>query len=385
MIVVVVSCHCFVVEESLRAGDSDGSLRSMTTLKSQMTNSADGKSTAVHPAVDTVAAMLYTLGRYAIDLEGMSADAVRLHADGWARHVLTGSPPPSTSPLPKGARQWGGVRDFTVQVCRGQQDYAVTHINELRQALWKMLQGLRTALEQNEAADLQVDSQLTRLMQALASDSIDTLKREVHATVTLVGQAAEERHRRQSSQIDELAERLTTLRVELAQARKEMALDSMTRLYNRASFDQHLTKTLELCHGSGQAACLLIVDIDRFKVINDTYGHPTGDAVIRLVAETLTRSFPRKNDFVARYAGDEFAVILAETPVDNGQSLAQKLMEAVRSQTITTETGTKGRVTLSAGLTGLHRNDTAATWLARADAALYRAKQAGRDQISVST
>ncbi|CAK0767853.1 Diguanylate cyclase [Gammaproteobacteria bacterium] len=352
----------------------------------QMTTSADGKSTAVHPAVDTVAAMLYALGRYAIDLEDLSADAVRVRADAWARHVLTGSDPPQTNSAPGGGgRQWGGVRDFTVHVCRGQQEYSNTRINELRQALWKMLQGLRTALEQNEAADLQVDNQLTRLMQALASNSMDTLKKEVQATVTLVGQAAEERHRRQSTQIDELAERLTTLRIELAQARKEMALDPMTRLYNRASFDQHLAKTVELCQSSGQAACLLIADIDRFKTINDTYGHPTGDTVIRMVSETLTRAFPRKNDFVARYAGDEFAVILAETSTDSAQSLGQRLMEGVRSQTITTETGTKGRVTLSVGLAALRRNDTPASWLARADAALYRAKQGGRDQLSVST
>jgi len=350
-----------------------------------MATSVDGKSTTVHPAADTVAAMLYTLGRYAIDIENMSADAVRIYAEGWARHVLTGSTPPPNNSVPTGGRQWGGVRDFTVQVCRGQQDYTTTHINELRQALWNMFQGLKSALEQNEAADHQVDIQLTRLMQALASDSINILKREVQATVTLVGQAAEGRHRRQNSQIDDLAERLATLRIELAQARKEMELDPMTRLYNRASFDQHLTKTLDLCQGSGQTACLLIADIDRFKTINDTYGHPTGDIVIRLVAEALTRTFPRKNDFVARYAGDEFAVVLSETSLDNGQPLAQRLMEVVRSQTITTETGAKGHVTLSAGITGLRRNDTTTSWLARADVALYKAKQSGRDQLSIST
>jgi len=158
----------------------------------------------------------------------------------------------------------------------------------------------------------------------------------------------------------------------------------MTRLYNRASFDQHLAKTVELCQSSGQAACLLIADIDRFKVINDTYGHPTGDVVIRLVSEVLTRAFPRKNDFVARYAGDEFAVIIAETSTDDAQTLGKRLMDSVRSQTIITDTGTKGHVTLSVGLSGLRRNDTSAAWLARADAALYRAKKGGRDRIIVS-
>jgi diguanylate cyclase (GGDEF)-like protein len=329
--------------------------------------------------------MLYTLGRYAIDVDNASSDAIRLRSEVWARHVLTGSDPPQGSVGPGAGRQWGGIRDFTTQVCRGQQEYSIVHINELRQALWKMLQGLRTALEQNDAADLQVDNQLTRLMQALASDSMDVLRKEVHATVSLVSQAAEERHRRQCVQIDDLAERLTTLRVELAEARKEITLDPMTRLYNRASFDQHLIKTLELSRDSGQCACLIIADIDRFKAINDTYGHPTGDTVIRLVSDTLTRSFPRKNDFVARYAGDEFAVILSETSIIDGQALGKRLMEAVRSQTITTDTGTKGRVTLSMGLAGLRDSDTSSSWLSRADSALYRAKKGGRDRMSVAT
>lgn len=351
-----------------------------------MNNEPESKSsTAIHPAVDTVAAMLYILGRYAIDHDDQSADAVRMRAEEWARHVLTGSPPPS-GPLPTnpGARQWGAVRDFVTKVCRGQNEYSLSRINELRQALWKMLQGLRTALEQNNAADLQIDDQLTRLMQALASNSLDALKKEVHATVALVHKAAEERHRRQGYQIDELAERLSTLRIELDEARKEIALDPMTRLYNRSAFDQHLIKTVELCQNAEATAWLAIADIDRFKAINDTYGHPTGDSVIRLVADILIRSFPRKCDFVARYAGDEFAVVITDTTPDEAQSLCKRMMDTIRSQTIITESGAKGRVTISLGLVALHRNDSSAAWLSRADAALYRAKRAGRDQLSVS-
>ncbi len=347
----------------------------------KMTASSNGKTSAVHPAVDTVAAMLHTLGRYATDLEDMSADAVRLRTEVWARHVLTGSEPPPGAAGQGGGRQWGGVRDFTAQICRGQQ----TRTNEMRQALWKMLQSLRTALDRDAADQQEVEAQLSRLTQAIASNSMEILNKEVQDTAELVRRSANERHRHQSAQIGELAERLTALRIELAEARKEMALDPMTRLYNRASFDQHLVKTLDLCQGSGQTACLLIADIDKFKTINDTYGHPTGDTVIRLVSGVLTRTFPRKNDFVARYAGDEFAVILAETSLDGGQALGQRLMDTVRAQTITTETGAKGRVTLSIGIAALRRNDSPANWLARADAALYRAKQGGRDQLEVAT
>jgi len=348
-------------------------------------NDTEGKSTAIHPAVDTVAAMLYILGRYAIDLDDLSADAVRMRAEEWARHVLTGSPPPSgPPPVTANGRQWGAVRDFVKKICVGQHEYSLSRINELRQALWKMMQGLRTALEQNNTADLQVDDQLTRLMQALASNSVDALKKEVHATIALVHKFAEERRHRQNYQIDELAERLTTLRIELDEARKEIALDPMTRLYNRSAFDQHLIKILETYQNSEGLAWLAIADIDRFKAINDTYGHPTGDSVIRLVADVLTRSFPRKNDFVARYAGDEFAIVLTDIAPDEAQSLCKRMMDTIRSQTITTETGTKGRITISLGIAGLRRNDTSASWLSRADAALYRAKRCGRDQLSVS-
>ncbi len=95
--------------------------------------------------------------------------------------------------------------------------------------------------------------------------------------------------------------------------RTQATLDSLTNLYNRAAFDQEVEKVGALGLLLGSMPCLLLVDVDHFKAINDQYGHPAGDQVLKAVAENLVRHFLRKEDFVARYGGEEFAIVVRDS------------------------------------------------------------------------
>ena len=162
-----------------------------------------------------------------------------------------------------------------------------------------------------------------------------------------------------------------------------MALDPMTLLFNRKAFDEHLQTISELVMLSGKSATLLMIDIDKFKEINDTHGHPAGDAVIRAVAEVCTNTFPRRPDFVARYGGEEFAVILQQDGIAVGEKLAKRLLSRVRDLVVSHE-GTDLSVTVSIGATELGEGEIATSWLKRADEALYEAKRAGRNRVVVA-
>lgn len=151
--------------------------------------------------------------------------------------------------------------------------------------------------------------------------------------------------------------------------------DPLTGLPNRRVLEERLEEELHRSARSRRPFAFAILDVDRFKSINDTYGHPAGDEALTRFAATL-RSQARHADFVARFAGDEFAVVLVDADATNARAILERMVQAVRELRL--ENGAP--LTASAGGTLSYPVDSAETLLERADAALYQAKQAGRDR-----
>jgi diguanylate cyclase (GGDEF)-like protein len=159
--------------------------------------------------------------------------------------------------------------------------------------------------------------------------------------------------------------------------------DGLTSIANRRHFDTKLELHWRAYHQLQKVLYVLLVDVDNFKTYNDTHGHPQGDDVLRRVAETLYIHVRKNTDTVARYGGDEFAVILTDTN-DNGANVtANKLLNAVRSLNIRHDGAQEGgRVTVSIGCAGfVPTDDDHARLLQFADEALYQAKHNGKDQV----
>ena len=198
--------------------------------------------------------------------------------------------------------------------------------------------------------------------------------------VDQISRIAEERNQRHQQAFQEMTNRLQTLRGELDAARHEMELDPLTRLYNRKAFDEQLARVCELHRLSGQPACLLMLDVDHFKTVNDSFGHPVGDLVLKQLAACCLYTFPRKSDFVARYGGEEFAIILQETSLKTAISLSERLLKGIRSLGVAHDQNILN-ITASIGLAAFDPHASASQWLRAADDALYRAKRSGRDRL----
>lgn len=158
--------------------------------------------------------------------------------------------------------------------------------------------------------------------------------------------------------------------------------DALTKISNRAAFDARFSHEVERSARTGESLSLLMIDIDRFKSINDTYGHPLGDRVLQAVAASLEQG-ARKIDFVARYGGEEFAVIAPSTPAAGAEILAERLREDIEKLKVPWE-GKTIRVTVSVGVALLADGvgpESAAKLIAAADAELYHAKRAGRNRV----
>ncbi|HKU06289.1 MAG TPA: GGDEF domain-containing protein, partial [Bradyrhizobium sp.] len=138
--------------------------------------------------------------------------------------------------------------------------------------------------------------------------------------------------------------------------------------------------------GNGGYLSVLFIDIDKFKVFNDTYGHAAGDECIRAIAQTISSTLKRPGDLVGRYGGEEFAVVLPETAAENAAGVAETIRQAVSDLNLKHEGGPAGIVTISVGVAGakLDGRSDGSKLLMAADEQLYQAKEGGRNRVCVA-
>lgn len=178
------------------------------------------------------------------------------------------------------------------------------------------------------------------------------------------------------------AEEIDQLRAELDRVRREAVRDPLTGLANRRAFDERLAESLDGTLRTLKTICLVMIDIDHFKEINDRHGHQIGDKILQFVASVLTRNFKGK-DLVARYGGDEFAVVVENAPRAGVMHIAETIRQQVEGSHLKrTDTGEPlDRVTVSIGYDCIRTDDAPTSLMDRADKALYRAKQQGRNKV----
>jgi diguanylate cyclase len=337
-------------------------------------------------ALDTLAAILRAMADFALEQEGSDIPTFRATAEAWASHVtLATSPPGTPEEDPKsrgGRREWEGIRRFVREYCRSSAKRATEVTGDLRQVIWVFIRNISQAFNEDQEVDGRLRVQMGRLEEMVHGNQTADLKREVLDAVTMLKGILEERSQRHARQIQVLGAQVRSLGHELESARRESETDPLTRISNRKAFDEYLARTVEIHQAFGNPQSMLIVDIDHFKQVNDTSGHITGDEVLQQVADAVVKVFLRKNDFVARIGGDELAVILRETKLDDARALAERVASRVRSLLIATSSGEKCTVTVSIGLAEIVAGDDGKAWFDRADRCLYAAKEAGRDRVA---
>ena len=166
----------------------------------------------------------------------------------------------------------------------------------------------------------------------------------------------------------------------LARTERAGLRDGLTGAFNRRWFDHRAPQVVAQAQGAGDPVSVVLIDIDHFKKINDTYGHPAGDAVLVEVSKQLRQRF-RRNDEVARYGGEEFVVLLPGVGAEAAGRAAERVRQALALTGVPVDQGRVVRFTVSAGVAALQPDDSVSALISRADAALYLAKAQGRDRV----
>lgn len=214
-----------------------------------------------------------------------------------------------------------------------------------------------------------------------------TVQALVQAVAALASETAKasQRNRELERELTASTRRIAKLRTSLSDVRQRAAVDDLTGVANRRAFETRLRRLIARAKESGGPAfCVVLLDVDHFKRFNDTYGHQTGDAVLRLIARLLA-DHVQPADMVARYGGEEFALLLSGADSGTAARLAQRIRNALRGRRlIKRETAEEiGHVTVSAGVAQHTADEGMGALVARADRALYEAKRNGRDQVAV--
>jgi diguanylate cyclase len=175
---------------------------------------------------------------------------------------------------------------------------------------------------------------------------------------------------------------LASQQVQIEALRSAVRIDGLTQLANRAYFDEKLSEMIKLLRRYNEPFSLLMIDVDNFKAINDSYGHPAGDRILKGVAFKIKETL-RDSDFIARFGGDEFALILMKASGIPASDVAWKLCSNLRESRFVLDSKPVN-VTLSIGVAEADAEDTEESLLKRADQALYRVKETGRNNVSLA-
>ena len=206
--------------------------------------------------------------------------------------------------------------------------------------------------------------------------------RGIVASLIQTAKEIEDANRKLESNLTASKHEIAKLKETLEVVRNESLTDPLTSLANRKFFDQSLSGAISRAISRNEPLSLLMTDIDHFKIFNDTYGHLTGDQVLRLVAACVKQNV-KGQDLAARYGGEEFAIILPNTDLRSADTLASQIRRAVMSkQLMKRSTGEYLRsVTISIGVATLKGNDSPQSLIDRADSCLYASKRAGRNRV----
>lgn len=329
--------------------------------------------------------LLKEYGRNAFDIESTPASATRETCDKWVMHLQYGALQPGASEggaLSSNKKDWSGLRGFFAKHRQAESRFVIKSFKSMNNIIWTFIEGLKTSLSADQDADKRAFFQLKRLESAAKNGNIEEIRSEVKVVVASLTSIIHERQNRQKEQTDQLYTQIRDLGDQLQEAREESARDSLTKLYNRIVLEKELTRAIDMYRIFRQPSCLLMIDLDHFKTVNDLYGHTVGDKVLKCVADTLIMSFPRKTDTISRYGGEEFAIILPDTNLDIGLQMGERMLKSIRSMEISEGEDTI-HITASVGISEVGEDETSEKWLDRSDRALYQAKSGGRNRMSI--
>ncbi len=275
------------------------------------------------------------------------------------------------------------IRQFFSSYRIDEYTYIQNTFDDFKRIVWDFADQLSEDIEFENSKDKKLAGNLKDLKEAVEANSIESLRQKsrefIQSYVEYQSQKNEIRQRR----IVSVKKNLDTIKKQLVAANSNLATDHLTSAYNRKSCDDYVKKLVQLAPINQTPLSLLILDIDYFKKINDSYGHDIGDYVLKECVRILQETFGRDGEMVARIGGEEFVVILPGHSLELAAQRAEVAQKRFREESFI-QGNLNISFTVSMGIAQLLEGELGASWLKRADTALYQSKNSGRNKYTLA-
>jgi diguanylate cyclase len=342
-------------------------------LRSRLSDSEE-REQAYHTVMRT---FLVLIKDFAMDIAELQADRFRASLDRFGEKCFDTEKP---------RRILSGINKQKTVIAtfiERQKAYLQEREGELRNIIDLLTRAMVSVNSENDAYHRKILQQGEKMEQITRLDDIRKIKSALEKEIAALRETVRAKQAGEETRIASLSGQVANLRQELQMAKEESLRDGLTGIYNRRAFDDYLQSLTERNLLQRHDFALLLMDIDDFKAVNDTYGHPVGDRVILAMAETC-RQMVRSDDFLGRYGGEEFVIVLPGASRRNAAKKAKQICTTIHSTRYTLDESDAHpslALTVSIGVAAYKQGDAAATILERADQALYSAKRAGKNCV----
>jgi diguanylate cyclase len=324
----------------------------------------------------SIEALLHFLKSFALDLSEIRSDHFKKMIDGLAQQFVSLERPKRIE------LDFERQKDKILSFIEHQHHYIAEREQELRDIIDLLTKAMASLDVENRDFYNRVHDQSEKMEQITLLDDIKKIKSALQLEVTQMREIVDQKKDQDRRQVQLLASQVDSLRQELEKTKAKSMTDGLTGVYNRQAFDDTLKDLMVRSRVMNSDLSLLMLDLDDFKKINDTYGHLIGDRVLVAFSQKCRKSI-RGDDVLARYGGEEFAIILPGANLKNALNKGRQICDAIASARYATDSENSDdylSVTVSIGVTACMRDDTAEAMISRADKALYKAKRNGKNR-----
>ena len=325
----------------------------------------------------TILYMIDVYNKHLFEVEKHSIRKVREKLDNLSKSLIDPDPKKMEKTL-------FDIRQFFSSYRIDEYSYIQNTFDDFKRIVWDFADQLSEDTEFENNKDKNLAKHLDNLKEAVESNSIETLRVKAREFINSYVEYQVEKNDIRDKRMTSVKKNLGAIKKQLMVANTSLSIDHLTSAHNRKSCDEYIKKIAQLNHLSQGPSSLIMLDIDFFKKINDSYGHDIGDYVLKECVRILNEVFNREGEMVARIGGEEFVVVLPNHSAEQAVARAEEAQKKIRAESFI-HGNLDIRFTASMGIAQLLEGESSSDWLKRADTALYQSKNSGRNKYSVAS